>query len=238
MCHLLTGILIGMPLSGYFRDRHIVTACAVGALLPDLIDKPLGHFLLDGGIGSGRIYAHGIFFFLALLLIGILIWRKNQSFFIIALSFGVLSHQALDLMWQIPENWFYPLLGPYRRTEYPDFFWAAITAELTSISEWMFFSASAVTLSLHYRDSLEQVLRPGIWHRLRTLHAAVIPALAGMGGYALCAWMVSAPSHLMANESPEANLLLGLASVSGAVLILGQHRSLAKQTDAELNGVR
>src|SRR5690554_2334060 len=56
MCHLLTGILIGMPLSGYFRDRHIVTACAVGALLPDLIDKPLGHFLLDGGIGSGRIY--------------------------------------------------------------------------------------------------------------------------------------------------------------------------------------
>lgn len=40
--HLLTGLIIGILLYWYFRDPVLIVASAIGSLLPDLIDKPIG----------------------------------------------------------------------------------------------------------------------------------------------------------------------------------------------------
>ncbi len=77
----------------------------LGALLPDLIDKPLGHILLPGN--NGRIIAHTLLFSVLLLAIG-LAWKSA-----LPLSLGVSMHQLLDSMYLSPESSLWPMLGPF-----------------------------------------------------------------------------------------------------------------------------
>ena len=82
----------------------------LGALLPDLIDKPLGHILLPGN--NGRIIAHTLLFSALLLLIG-LAWKSA-----LPLSLGVSMHQLLDSMYLSPESSLWPILGPFPSTDF------------------------------------------------------------------------------------------------------------------------
>lgn len=82
----------------------------LGALLPDLIDKPLGHILLPGN--NGRIIAHTLLFSALLLLIG-LAWKSA-----LPLSLGVSMHQLLDSMYLSPESSLWPMLGPFPSTDF------------------------------------------------------------------------------------------------------------------------
>lgn len=82
----------------------------LGALLPDLIDKPLGHILLPGN--NGRIIAHTLLFSALLLLIG-LAWKSA-----LPLSLGVSMHQLLDSMYLSPESSLWPVLGPFPSTDF------------------------------------------------------------------------------------------------------------------------
>ena len=99
LAHLLVGILIGILLYLWRRERWLILAAAVGSILPDLIDKPLGQIVLAGSVNFGRIYFHSLIFLLAFIIAGVLIWWKYRSFIGIALALGVLSHQVLDRMW-------------------------------------------------------------------------------------------------------------------------------------------
>jgi inner membrane protein len=84
----------------------------IGAFLPDLIDKPVGHFLfreLFGG--NGRIFSHTLLFFLVILLFGLSLGFVRNRWYLLAVSFGVLMHLILDAMWQTPQTLFWPLLG-------------------------------------------------------------------------------------------------------------------------------
>lgn len=138
--HLLTGLIIGILLYWYFRDPVLIVASAIGSLLPDLIDKPIGIAVFASAIGS-RIYFHGLLFFLVVLVIGITIWWYFRSFSGIALALGILSHQILDMMWKFPVNWYYPFLGPYLPVHYPNSFPVnfrmRLMVELTNPSEWV-----------------------------------------------------------------------------------------------------
>lgn len=79
----------------------------VGALLPDLIDKPLGHVLL--GWDNGRLWAHTLLFAVALL--GLATYVGSRW----GLTMGVatLIHQGLDQAWLDPASWLWPLAGPF-----------------------------------------------------------------------------------------------------------------------------
>ncbi len=219
-CHLFIGVLIGLALADRFRSRGLLLVAAAGALLPDLIDKPLGHLLLADSIDDGRIYMHGLFIVLFLLLAGVLLRRKRRSFVLVALSLGILSHQILDTMWEVPVSWFYPLFGPYLAGDFPDFFAFALSGELGSLSEWVFGIVSAILLVLAYRSTVE--LRLGSWAVAAARRAVplVVPLLVALGCAALYLLVTGGTSEiLMAGDTPEANLILTAVGLGGAVLL-------------------
>jgi membrane-bound metal-dependent hydrolase YbcI (DUF457 family) len=137
--HLLAGIILGVLLAVLFRDLRLVPACALGSVLPDLIDKPVGLLLFVNSIGSGRIYAHTLLFMVLILLAGCIVYirypRTGPLF--IAVGIGVLSHQLLDAMWLEPKNWFWPALGLFKGHSRPDFFLYEFWKEITNPTEWL-----------------------------------------------------------------------------------------------------
>ncbi len=87
----------------------------VGALLPDLIDKPLS---LIFGIG-GRNFAHTLVFALALTALFLLLRPRSSSksgagmwtVAVLALAIGTWTHLLFDRMWALPEILLWPFLG-------------------------------------------------------------------------------------------------------------------------------
>lgn len=79
----------------------------IGALLPDIIDKPLGLVILN--YGNGRIIAHTLLF--ALLLTAVALYKKDMRLY--ALSGGTWLHLLFDSMWLFPVTLLWPLLGGF-----------------------------------------------------------------------------------------------------------------------------
>jgi inner membrane protein len=93
---------------GSFIDHRMVI---LGAMLPDLLDKPLGWFAFPEFFGTGRLYGHTLLFFVVLLLAGILVLRNRGGWPLLALAFGVGVHLALDGAWLSPVTFFWPSEG-------------------------------------------------------------------------------------------------------------------------------
>lgn len=183
LAHAMVGILIGIVLAVITGDRRIVVLGAFGAVLPDLIDKPLGHIVLAGTVNYGRIYFHGLTILSLIFIADLLIYRYRGQIGLLAVAAGMASHQILDGMWQHPVEWFWPFLGPLPRYDYPgDFFWNAILRELTQPSEWLFFFMIAGLFIVLYRRELGNLLtglsNPATWRLLvGALGLAIIAAL-------------------------------------------------------------
>jgi membrane-bound metal-dependent hydrolase YbcI (DUF457 family) len=212
-CHLLLGLILGLALARHLGDRRIIGFAALGAVLPDLIDKPVGHILLAESLDSGRIFAHGLLFLVLVLAAGVVLKQRHQSFALLAVAAGALSHQALDTMWTTPVTWFFPLLGPYQPYDYTDYFGNAILAEASSLSEWIFLAASAgIALTACWKP------RPDLLPAARTLIRAAVPLLIVLTVASLCAWMTGLPeSILMAGGEGEDYLVLAVAGAAGAI---------------------
>jgi inner membrane protein len=90
------------------RRNPDLAMVALGSLLPDMIDKPLG-YLIFGSPGNGRIIAHTLLFLLCLVALAAL----SPSHRLYSLSGGVSSHLILDSMWLSPAVLFWPLLGSF-----------------------------------------------------------------------------------------------------------------------------
>lgn len=78
----------------------------LGAVLPDLIDKPFGFAL---GL-SGRTWGHTALFSLVLTLSGLILLRRGSAPSA-WLAFGSWTHLLLDQMWGMPPTLLYPLFG-------------------------------------------------------------------------------------------------------------------------------
>jgi len=101
--HLGLALLAARPL------RSVdTTFLAIGSILPDLIDKPLG-LIIFGTMNHGRIFAHTLLFLLVLAMLAVYLQNKRLA----SLSAGVLTHLALDAMWNSPTILLWPLLGPF-----------------------------------------------------------------------------------------------------------------------------
>jgi inner membrane protein len=96
---------------GDFMSRIDLRLLALAALLPDVIDKPLGHYLLPAVFDSGRIFAHTLLFTLVLGGLGFWLYRKRGRLWCLTLAMGSASHLALDSMWQTPQTLLWPAFG-------------------------------------------------------------------------------------------------------------------------------
>jgi hypothetical protein len=158
--HVMAGILLGLVLAAIAGDRRVVAVCAVGAALPDLIDKPLGHILLKGSVDYGRIYFHGLTVLALLMLLGLLLFWYRRQILVLVLAVGVASHQILDGMWRHPVEWFWPFLGPLQRHSYPDsYLWDALWRQLTQPTEWIYFALITGLFIILYRDEAICIVR-------------------------------------------------------------------------------
>jgi hypothetical protein len=153
--HLFAGLIIGLLISGLLDDRRWLLPCAVGAVLPDLIDKPLGHLLFPATIGYGRIYSHTLLVALLILALGLAIWRMKRDPGVISLGIGILSHQVLDVMWLQPVNWYYPLQGPFQHAGITEEFFHMVLRDLNDPFERVIGILLVVAaLAFIYRDIL------------------------------------------------------------------------------------
>lgn len=150
--HLVIGLIIGFILFEIFHARTIIIFCAIGSVLPDLVDKVLGRIIFSSTLDNGRIFFHSLSIVLLFVLVGLIVWYYYRSFSFLVVGFGVLLHQIVDMMWTSPVSWYYPFLGPYPADFTPDYFQRALFAELTSVSEWIFFAAIVVVTFVLYRN--------------------------------------------------------------------------------------
>ena len=95
----------------------------LGALLPDLIDKPLGLILLPGILANGRTFLHTLLFLLLTLLAAALIYRQRREMWGFYIAFGVLLHFGLDAMWSDTITLYWPFLGAFQRHPGITFTW-------------------------------------------------------------------------------------------------------------------
>lgn len=110
------GITLGIfySLNRLFPKKSIpvdIKWIAFGALLPDIIDKPLGRIILAEAIGSGRIFAHTLLFAVLLgLFAGYAFYRKGWTIPLIVAG-ASFCHLLEDQIWNSPKVLFWPLLG-------------------------------------------------------------------------------------------------------------------------------
>ncbi len=81
------------------------------ALLPDIIDKPLGHLFFKETLSSGRLFSHTLLFPIIITLVGLYLYRRRAKLWLLVLAFGTFIHIVLDQMWQTPQTLLWPFLG-------------------------------------------------------------------------------------------------------------------------------
>ncbi len=97
-----------------FRDPAVdLRFLAIGAVLSDLIDKPIGRIIWADELQTGRVYGHTLLFFVVVLT-GVMVLTGRgtpQRRRWVAVAVGVMFHLLLDAMWVTPETLFWPLFG-------------------------------------------------------------------------------------------------------------------------------
>ena len=161
-CHLLIGTALGLLVYRRIGSRIVVPVAALGAILPDIVDKPLGHLLLQGTLDSGRIYAHTLLFLGLVIVAGVVAWRYKLTPLVLVVAMGVASHLVLDTMWDNPVTLLWPALGPFVPYHYPGYFENMFVEEIVSPLEWLSGAAFLIVLTALYREKL------GTWEGIVT----------------------------------------------------------------------
>ena len=220
MCHLFIGLVIGLVAFRCLKDRRVVLLAGIGSMLPDLIDKPLGHIILNGSVDFGRIYAHSGLFLFCIVVVAIAYWRKTSSWILLALAAGVASHLILDSMWEMPVTLFYPALGDFGMHYFPNYFEDSIVMELSSIYEWIFGFSALATLLYTYREKLgnhQQAVSRQIPRIMRNV--SLLLMVVGLLSIFFASFSLYNPLSQLADF--EQNMIIGLsASVGGFITLI------------------
>ncbi|MGD0817123.1 MAG: metal-dependent hydrolase [Methanomassiliicoccales archaeon] len=217
MCHLFIGLIIGLVAFKYMKDRRVVLLAAIGSILPDLIDKPLGHIILNGSVDYGRIYAHSGLFFIAILVMGIAYHQKKGSWIMMGLAAGILSHLALDSMWELPVTVFYPLLGDFGMHHFPNYIGESLMKEIRSAYEWIFGASILAMLLFTYKDKLGERAKAVAKFTPVILRCLAL-LLVTIGILSIIYATLSFSNPLSGETSAEENLITGLAAgVGGSI---------------------
>jgi inner membrane protein len=100
----LTDKFNGEEIKPYIDYRLIL----FGAMLPDIIDKPLVLLISSKPMGSARFIAHSLSFVIVFMVIGIfdLLMHKRQG--VLLLSFTSMAHLVEDMAWKNPKVFLWP----------------------------------------------------------------------------------------------------------------------------------
>ncbi len=149
-----------------------VRVVVVIAVLPDVIDKLVGHVILAGSLDNGRIFSHTLLFWLVVTGLMAASMLMKDKFPLTArawplYSIALLCHTAFDQMWLEPETLLWPLYGmDFSSTDWEIMYWvrALYTNPYIMTTEFMGF-CSLATFVLATRsymvDRLKDVLRYG-----------------------------------------------------------------------------
>ena len=138
----------------------------LGSLLPDIIDKPLGFWLLPEVVNhSTRSIGHTLVFNMELLSVALVLLALAHAYRPLLLSLASSGHLVLDAMWQAPSRLLWPSYG-----------WS-FPAGTTDLEEWLKFQSSVgwldiwevlgamvlvwVAVQLYRRRAMRQFLRVG-----------------------------------------------------------------------------
>jgi len=136
-----------------FDYRFVV----LGALLPDIIDKPLGWWILNDGAYE-HSFAHSLLFAAILTLPGLFFARRGDRR-LLSIGFGDMMHLLCDPVVRAPQILFWPLFG---WTFEGAFGYAVpIRVELMTLDAIVAVIAAVVLLRLWYRDRLQGLLQLG-----------------------------------------------------------------------------
>jgi inner membrane protein len=83
----------------------------IGSLLPDIIDKPIGHYFFYDVYGNGYLYGHTLLFVLLLAAAGYAAYLISQKSFLLWLAFGSMAHLILDFIFFKRRVFLWPLYG-------------------------------------------------------------------------------------------------------------------------------
>lgn len=140
--HLIIGLILGFILYELFQDKNIIVFCAIGSVLPDVIDKPLGYIIFNSTLSNGKIFFHSLLILVIFFIAGLIVWHWYHSRAFLWVTLGILSHQIVDAMWVYPTSWFYPFYGPFPsgapRSGYIE---QVYFNEISSPTEWIFLVA-------------------------------------------------------------------------------------------------
>ncbi len=95
-----------------FRDdRMDLRFLALGAVLPDIVDTPIG-LIAFSAVSGVRLIAHSLLFGAVIMTVIVLRTRRGRPRKMwMPLAIGVLMHLVFDAMWASPESLWWPFLG-------------------------------------------------------------------------------------------------------------------------------
>jgi len=211
---MFIGALIGYAIYRWKGDALAIPVAMVAAILPDLVDKPLGHILLQGTLDNGRIFAHGLLFLGMVAAASLVLWKWRGPLGA-ALVAGVVSHLVLDGMWDNPTTLFWPLLGPFTRDHYPDYFGNAVITELTAPSEYVFLLGIVIIAAAVWGDRLGPKLKAASDALIR--NRRVIYAVLWI--VAMVQVVIAAIALLDGPEGAQNEVVLAAVLVIGSMLL-------------------
>jgi len=122
---------------------------AFGAILPDLIDKPIGRVIFAESIANGRIIAHTLVFCFLLFPMGYYLYMSKKDARILIISGASFCHLLEDQMWTQTTTLFWPIFGwdfPYKAGYGGSDYFIAIFARLFSLDLSIFFILELIGL--------------------------------------------------------------------------------------------
>jgi hypothetical protein len=117
-----------------FKDPKVdVRFLLFGAVLPDLIDLPLGTMLFGRQYASGELWAHSLLaasLYMTIVLLATRRGRRRRAFMAVGVAW--LLHLLLDGMWANPEVFLWPAFGweiPTGQVPFWPFAWERATQD-------------------------------------------------------------------------------------------------------------
>ena len=217
--HLFTGIILGILIGDLLHDRRWVIPCAIGAVLPDLIDKPFGFIVFGGVIDNERIWCHSLLVAAIVLLAGLLIWNVRKTPVLVAAAIGILSHQILDLMWRQPSTWYYPLLGPFGGRLPPGHLFTLLMQEISNPSEWILVALIAIVIVFTLRPGRIAALIHKDPHTVQGIFATGAVMLLILSGIIIGFGMVRRSLPYTGWSRPEEYFIGGIVIALAAYLL-------------------
>lgn len=118
-----------------FRDPKVdVRMLALGAILPNLVDKPIGTLLWADYFGADRLIGHSLLFPTTIMIGALVVTRRGRRRrAIMAVAIGAMLHLLLDGMWTSATTFFWPFFGWAFEPGLPDY-WGHLGEVFTPIA--------------------------------------------------------------------------------------------------------